>query len=83
MTAISPDDPAAGIAATARGIVEGMGPLLQIEGAAFARDCEFNVDDSFVGEGYGIPTDASREAISLAARNEALYLDPKDRVRVW
>ena len=31
---------------------------------------------SFFGEGYGIPTSASREAIELAARTEALFLDP-------
>ncbi len=29
-----------------------------------------------MGDGYGIPTDASREAIDLAARTEALFLDP-------
>ena len=34
-----------------------------------------DVDDSFVGEGYGIPTPASREALELAARTEALFLD--------
>jgi 1-aminocyclopropane-1-carboxylate deaminase/D-cysteine desulfhydrase-like pyridoxal-dependent ACC family enzyme len=34
------------------------------------------VDDRFVGDGYGIPTDASREAIELTARAEALFLDP-------
>jgi 1-aminocyclopropane-1-carboxylate deaminase/D-cysteine desulfhydrase-like pyridoxal-dependent ACC family enzyme len=35
-----------------------------------------NVDDRFVGEGYGVPTAASREAIELAARTEAIFLDP-------
>jgi 1-aminocyclopropane-1-carboxylate deaminase/D-cysteine desulfhydrase-like pyridoxal-dependent ACC family enzyme len=34
------------------------------------------VDDRFVGEGYGVPTDASQNAIELAARSEALFLDP-------
>ena len=34
------------------------------------------VDDAFVGTGYGIPTAASREAIELLARTEALFLDP-------
>ena len=34
------------------------------------------VDDRFVGEGYGIPTEQSREAIRLAARTEAIFLDP-------
>jgi 1-aminocyclopropane-1-carboxylate deaminase/D-cysteine desulfhydrase-like pyridoxal-dependent ACC family enzyme len=44
-----------------------------------ARDrfagAEVIVDDRFVGEGYGIPTDASREAVELLARSEALFLD--------
>lgn len=34
------------------------------------------VDDGFVGEGYGIETDASREALRLVARTEAIFLDP-------
>jgi 1-aminocyclopropane-1-carboxylate deaminase/D-cysteine desulfhydrase-like pyridoxal-dependent ACC family enzyme len=33
------------------------------------------VDDTFVGDGYGVPTAASREAAELAARNEALLVD--------
>ena len=32
--------------------------------------------DDFVGSGYGKPTDAMREALSLAARFEGLVLDP-------
>jgi D-cysteine desulfhydrase family pyridoxal phosphate-dependent enzyme len=72
--AISPDDPATDIATTAKTLIEGIGSLLGCD-ASFGRR-ELNVDDSFVGEGYGIPTDASREAISLSARMEALYLDP-------
>ena len=43
-------------------------------GARAGRPIE--VDDAFVGDGYGIPTTASREALSLAARTEALFLDP-------
>jgi len=34
------------------------------------------VDDTFVGDGYGIPTAASREALELTARCEAIFLDP-------
>jgi 1-aminocyclopropane-1-carboxylate deaminase/D-cysteine desulfhydrase-like pyridoxal-dependent ACC family enzyme len=34
------------------------------------------VDEGFVGDGYGIPTPASREAIELAARYEGIFLDP-------
>jgi D-cysteine desulfhydrase len=39
-------------------------------------DLAIDVDDRFVGDGYGIATDASREAISLTARTEAIFLDP-------
>jgi 1-aminocyclopropane-1-carboxylate deaminase/D-cysteine desulfhydrase-like pyridoxal-dependent ACC family enzyme len=34
------------------------------------------VDDRFVGDGYGIPTPESRDAIALTARTEAIFLDP-------
>jgi 1-aminocyclopropane-1-carboxylate deaminase/D-cysteine desulfhydrase-like pyridoxal-dependent ACC family enzyme len=37
---------------------------------------EIEVDDTFVGDGYGIPTAASREALELTARCEAIFLDP-------
>ena len=33
-------------------------------------------DQGYIGEGYGIPTDAGLEAISLLARTEAIVLDP-------
>lgn len=33
-------------------------------------------DQSFIGEGYGIPTEGGLEAIAIAARAEALLLDP-------
>ncbi len=33
-------------------------------------------DQSFIGEGYGIPTEAGLEAIALVARTEAIVLDP-------
>ena len=34
------------------------------------------VDDGYVGEGYGIPAESTLEAITLAARSEGLLLDP-------
>jgi L-cysteate sulfo-lyase len=33
------------------------------------------VDDAHVGEGYGVPSPASREAVDLLARHEALFVD--------
>ncbi|MEM7250835.1 MAG: D-cysteine desulfhydrase [Pseudomonadota bacterium] len=34
------------------------------------------VDDGYVGAGYGIPAESTLEAISIAARTEGLLLDP-------
>jgi len=39
-------------------------------------DTELDIDDAFVGAGYGIPTEASEEALHLCARTEGLFLDP-------
>ncbi len=33
-------------------------------------------DQSFIGEGYGIPTEGGLEAIALVAQSEAILLDP-------
>lgn len=37
---------------------------------------DFDNDDSFVGERYGVPTPAGLEAVQLLARNEGILLDP-------
>jgi 1-aminocyclopropane-1-carboxylate deaminase/D-cysteine desulfhydrase-like pyridoxal-dependent ACC family enzyme len=65
---VSADDPAPDVAATVRRIVRG------IEGLE-SFDDTVEVDDSRVGDGYGVPTDASREAQQLFARTEALFVD--------
>ena len=72
---ISADEPSASLEAVIRDIHAGLGPLLGLASDAF-DGVEIRVDDGFVGEGYGIPTDEAREAIALAARAEALFLDP-------
>jgi D-cysteine desulfhydrase family pyridoxal phosphate-dependent enzyme len=41
----------------------------------FAPD-DFVVYDTFIGEGYGVPTREGGEALSLAARCEGLVMDP-------
>jgi 1-aminocyclopropane-1-carboxylate deaminase/D-cysteine desulfhydrase-like pyridoxal-dependent ACC family enzyme len=66
--AVSADDPADSIKATVRRIVRGIDELDEFDG-------DIEVDDTRVGQGYGIPTDASREAQQLAARTEALFVD--------
>jgi len=58
------------------GIITGVADLLEVDPALLASGTAIDVDDRFVGEGYGIPTDQSREAIRLAARSEAIFLDP-------
>jgi len=69
---VSADDPAAYITAHAREILTGIAGLLGAPGVAQAK---FEVDDAFVGDGYGVPSAASREAQQLAARTEAIFVD--------
>src|SRR5262249_17714938 len=71
---VSADDSAASLSPTVAGLVEGIGELLGH--AVQSGRPTIEIDDSFVGDGYGIPTAASREAIELAARCEAIFLDP-------
>jgi 1-aminocyclopropane-1-carboxylate deaminase/D-cysteine desulfhydrase-like pyridoxal-dependent ACC family enzyme len=72
---ISADDPSPAIAKQVHGILVGMEELLGCEQGTFAG-APIEIDDRFVGEGYGIPTLESSEAIELCARREALFLDP-------
>ncbi len=72
---VSADDSAADISFKIREIVRGIGDLLGADGETLASDCSVEVDDGWVGEGYGAPTNASREAQRLAARTEALFVD--------
>ena len=72
---ISADDPAPAIAKQVHGILLGMEELLGCAHGTLA-EAPIDIDDRFVGEGYGIPTPESTEAIELCARREALFLDP-------
>jgi len=72
---VSADDPSPAIAATIRRILEGLETLLGLSAGALSS-APIDVDDTFVGEGYGIPTPQSAEAIELSARREAIFLDP-------
>ena len=72
---VSADDPAADIAARVRDLIAGLGALLGVDGDALAAACAVEMDDSFVGAGYGAATPASQEAQQLAARTEALFVD--------
>ena len=72
---VSADDPAADVERTVRGVIAGMAETLGAELTDIARDVAVEVDDTFVGGGYGVPTPASVEAQSLAARTEAIFVD--------
>jgi 1-aminocyclopropane-1-carboxylate deaminase/D-cysteine desulfhydrase-like pyridoxal-dependent ACC family enzyme len=72
---ISADDPADAIAGEIRRILADLEALLGI-GRGTLADTPVEIDDAFVGAGYGVPTAESTSAIELAARTEALFLDP-------
>jgi 1-aminocyclopropane-1-carboxylate deaminase/D-cysteine desulfhydrase-like pyridoxal-dependent ACC family enzyme len=73
---ISADESSGALGAEVRRILAGLERLLSASPGALASDETPHVDDEFVGEGYGIPTPASREALDLLARTEAIVLDP-------
>jgi len=68
---VSADDPADQIAARVRKMVEGIGELVKKK-----LDPRIEVDDRFIGSGYGVATPESTEAIQLFARHEGVVLDP-------
>ncbi|MGQ0766830.1 MAG: 1-aminocyclopropane-1-carboxylate deaminase/D-cysteine desulfhydrase, partial [Gemmatimonadota bacterium] len=72
---ISADDPPAEIGALVGEIAGGIEEMLGLAQGALGVVDRFEADDSFVGGGYGVATDASREAQRLAARTEALFTD--------
>ena len=72
---VSADASASELVDAVSGILDGLAPLLGVPRDRL-RTCAVDVDDGFVGEGYGVPTDASREALVLTARTEGVFLDP-------
>ncbi len=73
---ISADDSSPSLQSQVRAIINGIADLLDMDLLKLSRGIGIEVDDRFVGDGYGIPTDESREAIELMARTEAIFLDP-------
>jgi 1-aminocyclopropane-1-carboxylate deaminase/D-cysteine desulfhydrase-like pyridoxal-dependent ACC family enzyme len=72
---ISADDPSAAIAGEVRRILDGLEELTGCPKGTLT-DAPVEVDDGFVGGGYGVPTPESVEATELCARREGLFLDP-------
>ena len=73
---VSADESAPALQTGIGAIVGGIAELLPMDHAELSRGAAIEVDDRFVGDGYGIPTIESREAIDLLARTEAIFLDP-------
>jgi L-cysteate sulfo-lyase len=72
---ISADEPSAVLEREIRGILAGLGALLDFDAAQF-EGVPVEIDDTYVGRGYGKVTNAAREAIALLAKTEAIFLDP-------
>jgi D-cysteine desulfhydrase len=68
---VSPDDSSASIQSTVESILTGVGERL---GTEFEGGVQ--VLDGYVGAGYGIESDAGRQALELAARTQGILLDP-------
>ena len=73
---ISADDPSAALSATVLELLDGAAALLGARPESIGAGAPVNVDDSFVGSGYGIPTPESTAALELVARTEGIVLDP-------
>jgi 1-aminocyclopropane-1-carboxylate deaminase/D-cysteine desulfhydrase-like pyridoxal-dependent ACC family enzyme len=72
---ISADDPADALTKTIQTILSGIGSRLGAAPATIGADRSIDVDDRWVGAGYGIPSRESTEARELVARTEGIVLD--------
>lgn len=73
---ISADEPAHILQALIRDLLESVAERLGGSRAAVGADKDIVVDDAWVGEGYGIPTGDSIDALTMVARREGIVLDP-------
>jgi len=73
---VSADESSAALQSTVRTILEGLADRLGAKPATVGADGPIEVDDAFVGEGYGIPTPESTEAQRLLATREGIVPDP-------
>lgn len=55
------------------GLLDEVADLLGVETVPSGR---VHLDDDWIGDGYGVPTDAMVEAVNLVARTEGVLLDP-------
>lgn len=72
---ISADDPAAEIRTVVLRLVAGVESALGLPAGSLCGADRCEVDDTFVGGGYGVPSDESQVAQQMAARFEAIVTD--------
>lgn len=73
---ISADDPVAAITTHVHALLQEMDGVLGMPGDSLAPRDAIRVDDGWVGEGYGLPTPASEEAIRFLVECQGIFLDP-------
>src|SRR5690606_27205253 len=72
---ISADEPAAVLADHVENLIDRTAALLGARAGTLTGPHPIEVDDSQVGAGYGVPTEASIGAAHLVARTEGIVLD--------
>lgn len=72
---ISVDEPAASLSASIDALIDRMAVTLGGRPDTLRGPHPIDVDDSQIGDGYGLPTAASTEARTLVARTEGIVLD--------
>jgi 1-aminocyclopropane-1-carboxylate deaminase/D-cysteine desulfhydrase-like pyridoxal-dependent ACC family enzyme len=72
---MSVDEPAHVLMANVEALIERMATALGGRPDTLLGPHAVEVDDTQIGEGYGVPTPASREAATLVARTEGIVLD--------
>ena len=73
---VSADEPSAALAEAIAALLEKIADRLGAKPETLGVDRLVEVDDTEVGEGYGVPTSASTSALELVARREGILLDP-------
>jgi D-cysteine desulfhydrase family pyridoxal phosphate-dependent enzyme len=73
---VSADESSSTLAGVVSNLLSDLAPRLGAKPETVGATRGVEVDDAFVGEGYGVPTPASTEATEILARREGILLDP-------
>jgi 1-aminocyclopropane-1-carboxylate deaminase/D-cysteine desulfhydrase-like pyridoxal-dependent ACC family enzyme len=72
---VSADESASTLTAQVSDLIDRLAATLGARPDTLRGRWPVEVDDTQVGDGYGVPTAASREAVTLLARSEGIVLD--------